>query len=338
MTAGWVEPGEAWDGALAELEHDVYHLGEWTEVEAGLFSGSARAFHFRDRGESFFLPLVVRPIADSDHVDATSTFGYPGPLTNITDHDRLDDALGTLLEALGNAGVVALFVRTHPLFDLPSQSLESFGTLVRHGDTVAIDLTQSEEEIWRWVKRDHRQDINRARRAGMVARHDPDWGHAEAFLEIYRETMERVRAPGAYFFPREYFFGLRRALGDRLRLWVVEHEGEIASAGLFTQVNGIVQFHLSGTAPAHLQLSPSKLMIDEVRRDAKASGLRIFHLGGGVGGATDSLFEFKSRFSNWHLPFHTWRVIVKPDTYRDLAGNDDTGGFFPGYRKSPEGS
>jgi hypothetical protein len=104
-------------------------------------------------------------------------------------------------------------------------------------------------------------------------------------------------------------------------------------------VDGIVQFHLSGTAEDHLRLSPSKLMIDQVWRAARQSGARLFHLGGGVGAGRDSLFEFKSRFSNWRMPFHTWRVIADQDQYRALAdtgassaGDGENADYFPHYR------
>ncbi|NNC93598.1 MAG: GNAT family N-acetyltransferase [Acidimicrobiia bacterium] len=337
MTARWIELGDpAWNEALAGLDHDVYHLAEWTEAEAGLVGGTGRAFSYQDGSAMVFLPLVFRPIPGTDLVDATSTFGYPGPLTNVEDADTVQTALGSLHRALLDAGAVSAFVRGHPLVGVGAEPLEPWGTVVQHGETVAIDVQQTEEEIWRWVKRDHRSDINRARREDMTARIDHDWDRVDDFLTVYRETMDRVHAAGTYFFPREYFLDLKERLGSRVQLWLVETgDGEVASAGLFTQVDGIVQFHLSGTADAHLRFSPSKLMIAEVWRSARELGQRVFHLGGGVGASDDSLFTFKSRFSNWRLPFHTWRVIVRPETYEELTnGESADDDFFPAYRRT----
>ena len=339
MTARWVEIDDpAWNETLASLDHDVYHLAEWTAAEAGLVGGTPRAFSFISGDDRLFLPLVFRPIPGTGLKDATSTFGYPGPLSNISSPDPLQRALHSLHEALADAGAVSAFVRLHPLIGVGADPLGTWGRVIQHGETVAIDLRQTEEEIWRWVKRDHRSDINRARREGMVARIDEGWTRFDDFLAIYQATMDRVDASGTYYFPREYFQELRQQLGDRVQLWVVESEGEIAAAGLFTQVDGIVQFHLSGTADAHLRLSPSKLMLDQVWRTARDAGMRVFHLGGGVGASDDSLFTFKSRFSNWRLPFHTWRVVVRPETYQQLTAERSPGtsddDFFPAYRRN----
>ena len=51
----------------------------------------------------------------------------------------------------------------------------------------------------------------------------------------------------------------------------------------------------------------------------KARGNRVMHLGGGLGGAHDSLFDFKAGFSKDRQPFRTWRVVVDPVRYAELS-------------------
>jgi hypothetical protein len=62
-----------------------------------------------------------------------------------------------------------------------------------------------------------------------------------------------------------------------------------------------------------------------------------FHLGGGVGGsAASSLFAFKHRYDpgSEPLPFHIAKIVHDPVQYRELAGTDDTAGFFPPWRRT----
>lgn len=68
-------------------------------------------------------------------------------------------------------------------------------------------------------------------------------------------------------------------------------------------------------------------------------GNAIFHVGGGVGGAKDSLFSYKAGFSSGRHPFHTWRVVTHRAAYADLLAHRgltpesvDTSGYFPSYR------
>ena len=124
-------------------------------------------------------------------------------------------------------------------------------------------------------------------------------------------------------------------------------DGEVISGGLFTLCDGIVQYHLGGTRNTALKLSPTVLIFDTVRRWSPKNGAHTFHLGGGVGGKTDSLFQFKAQFkaqfSRRRHEFVTWRWIVAQETYRELSRQKQLSdlerglraispSFFPAYR------
>jgi hypothetical protein len=71
---------------------------------------------------------------------------------------------------------------------------------------------------------------------------------------------------------------------------------------------------------------------------AKAQGATVLHLGGGVGGAQDSLFDFKSGFGTGRHVFRLWKRVLRPDVYRaldearrEIRGEPDPK-FFPTYR------
>jgi hypothetical protein len=242
------------------------------------------------------------------------------------------------MDHLRTIGIVSVFVRLHPILDAGPPT--GVGTLVEHGDTVGIDLTVSSEALWSETRSDHRSQINRALRAGHRAWMDEDWRHYEAFKRIYRATMERVGASDFYHFDDAYFDALRASLGPSLHLSVVEIDGSIAAAGLFVETAGLVEFHLSGTEESFLKDRPTKLMLHSVRAWAKDRGDRVMHLGGGVGGAHDSLFDFKAGFSKGRYPFHTLRLVSDPERYAELvlandpdADTTDLTGFFPAYRR-----
>jgi hypothetical protein len=147
-------------------------------------------------------------------------------------------------------------------------------------------------------------------------------------------------ADPSYFFDRSYFEDLRRCLGPHLHLCAVRAPGgELAAAGLFTEMGDLMQFHLSGTAEAHRRAGPAKLMLIHMRDWARERGLRILHLGGGVGCREDSLSFFKQGFSKLRSRFQTLRLVLDPAAYatladrRGAAGAGPDEGFFPAYRR-----
>ncbi len=327
-----------WSELVRETPHDFYHLPAYARLCAAFDGGVAKALLVTDGSRRLLLPMLVRDLPGG-RLDAVSPYGYPGPLAAGTDGPSfVGDALREATRSLRDEGFVSLFVRLHPLLDL--QAPEGVGTLVEHGETVSVDLTLPAEATWHQTRRDHRHDITTGLRMGWRARMDEDWGELEAFKRLYAATMARLSAASRYRFDDSYFDGLRRALGDRLHLCVVEADGAVAAAGLFVEASGIVQFHLSGSDDAFSRPGPTKLMLHFVEGWARGRGDQTLHLGGGVGGRSDSLFAFKSGFSPLRHPFRTMRLVIDEREYRRRVAAhdatldpDDTRGYFPAYRR-----
>ncbi len=340
-----------WARQLDSGDHDFGHLPEFAELSAREEGGDATAFFAEVDGARLLIPLILRRVVDqvslapTPYLDATSAYGYPSPLIRSrrgSCDDFLEGSLDAFVDALRHRGIIAAFIRLHPLLTFPIEALGRVGDVVHHGDTVSIDLALSEEEIWLNTSGFHRSSIQRAERLGYVAKMDTEWRHFDTFVAIYHETMTRVGAAPFYRFSREYFVDLRKALGDSAHLCVVDAKGEVAAAGLVTEVCGIVQMFLAGSRHEFLPHSPAKVMENFVRFWAKARGNRWYHLGGGVGASNDSLFQFKLGFSPLTHPYLTWRVIADREAYVRLVRQweyhagvtaDGPGGFFPAYRK-----
>jgi RimJ/RimL family protein N-acetyltransferase len=217
LTAELLTPDNPrWATFLDSTQYDFYHLPDYAALSASQEAGMPQGLLVEgDRG-SMLLPIIVREISPGRR-DAVSPYGYPGPLVGGTDDPAfLREALAVGIHALRAAGFVSLFIRFHPL--LNGDPPQGLGTMVRHGDTVSIDLSLSEDELWRQTRENHRRNIVRARGLGYVASMDGAWSHFEAFKHLYRLTMERNNASAYYRFDDRYFDGLRRALGERLHL------------------------------------------------------------------------------------------------------------------------
>lgn len=334
VVADLVAPDSAaWRQALGRVPHDVYHLAEYAALEARLGGGTAACYAFEEAGDVLLVPLILRDLPDrAGRYDAASPYGYPGPVSSTDEPTFWNRGLRGLVEALRAAGAVTCFLRLHPLLPPPGSGLDGIGTVVGHGQTVAMNLSLDDTEIWRQVRGNHRRQIHRSRRADRRVVFD-DWSRLPDFRSLYDETMRRVGACDSYLFPADYYDGLRTALGDRLHLATVMNGNEVICASLLTECDGIVEYHLGATATAHLNEQPTKLLFDEAWRWAKQRGNHWFHLGGGVGGAADSLFHFKAGFSQARFTFSTMRVIVDHETYAALSGADPGTGHFPSYRR-----
>lgn len=347
---------QRWQEILAQLRHDVYHLPEYVEIEAQRSNAQAEAIVITQGENIFFVPYLLRSCQDlfdlsdlsEDCFDVLSPYGYPGFLWHIEESSLatfLPLALQSLQDTLKSRGVCSAFFRLHPILssDLHSEN-ESPNLFIDNGETVSIDLTLTENELWAHTRKGHQSTINKCKRLGLESKVVPFEDHIDTFLEIYNETMDRVVAKESYYFGQDYFLELLK-LGDRLHLGIVELEGQTICASLFFECGGIVQAHLGGTRTEFLKCSPFNLLLHDMRLWAKERGNTFLHIGGGVGGSKeDKLYTFKSGFSRQRHRFITARFVIDPEKYDHLINlRAQTLGisstqlletdFFPAYRQ-----
>lgn len=337
MRVELLAPGApAWADVLRRAPHDFHHLPAYAEVAARHEGGEPVAALVRDGDARLLQPLVLRRIEGAVDLDAVTPYGYAGPLWCASSPAFVRDGTAALVEALRARGLVSMFVRLHPVLDPGPSVAHAVGAVVRHADTVSIDLRLPADAMWRLTRAGHRNAINRARRRGDRVRLDPEWRRLLQFAGFYRDAMRRVGAGRGYLFGDDYFLGLRRALGAHGHFAVVEIAGEVAAAGIFSEVDGLVQWHLSADDPRFRSEQPTKTLLHHMRIWGHERGHHTLHLGGGIGAEEDMVHRFKTGFSPQRHPFHTWRVVIDRERYRELCAargvEADERSFFPAYR------
>ena len=318
-----------WREALGRLRHDFYHLPEYVRLDSEWNQARPMAFLARSGDEELFIPYLLRrceslfpgALVGDKVYDVVSPYGYPGLL--LSDAARRSPrfarlALDRLSGTLREMGACSAFFRMHPLLSDGLSELFPKGFFTAAGETVAMDLTLDERELWKGVRDGHQWTINRCRKLGLVPRMVSLRDHIDRVMEIYRETMDRVQAKESYYFDREYFARLAEMPGQ-VHCGVVESEGRQVAACVFFECDGIVQAHLGGTESEFLNRSPFHLLLYSAAGWAKSRGNRYLHIGGGVGGANDRLLQFKRGFSQLLFPFSTLRLITDDGKYRELT-------------------
>lgn len=333
-----------WARLLSEVQgYDFYHLPAYHTMAEVRGEGEAVMCAYREGEFVIAIPLLLRRIKDIQGVedclalDATSVYGYPGPIVSRPPSPEIVRRFQSALKrALKGRNVVAVFSRLHPL--LPQvDCLRGLGWLEPAGLTTCIDLRLAEEEQMARYRQNHRYGISKLQRRGVVCFADSDFQHLGHFIDLYYETMTRVGARRHYLFDRRYFDELRGAVGQSLHLYICYYDGQPISGGLFVHTGDIVQYHLGGTDGRYLKWAPTKLVFDTVRRDFSGRA-SWFHLGGGLGAQSDSLFHFKKGFGGEAYLFVLWKWVVQERTYEALcrqrfrAEEELSGTFFPRYR------
>ena len=298
------------DRGEAAVEDEFFRSRQFLDAE-----GATHTLLVEDRRSRAAVPLIVRPIPDSERVDAVSPYSYPGAAGRGTPIDLAGVDLAP-------SGLVSAFVRDR-LGDPPAFARPTERSIV----------LLSDPELPRKSRMSDRQQIRKNEAAGYAVERVAGPAASEedlaGFLAVYTATMHAVSAAEHYFFDAAYF----RALLAFPHSWLVTVRGpedDVAAAALTAISDGFLHYYLSGTADAHRRRAPSKNLIVACAEHAEELGLPL-NLGGGVKPG-DGLEEFKRGFANRELPFRTHELVCDPAAYAELSRGRSTEGYFPLYR------
>ena len=333
-----IEEKKPWDEFISSFEDaDLYHTFDYHMIAKD--GGKPVLLKYTLGDINIGLPLLIRDIPNTAFKDATSVYGYAGPLyKNVTKNFDSIHFNNELMEYFQSNNIVSVFSRLNPFLPLQHKVLENIGLIDKKGPIVIIDLAKDIELQRQEFSKRLKGQLNKARRCSHIIKVKSD-EELHKFINIYHENMDRVNARSMYYFENEYFKDIAKSNSFKTETLLAVHNetGDVMGASMFFYRDSIVHYHLSGTKTEYLPLMPTKLLIDEMRLKASELGLAYFNLGGGLSGADDSLLQFKSSFSKKMDDFYVWKLIVDKNIYNKITkecsatGNSD---FFPLYRCS----
>lgn len=310
-----------WNSILANLDqYDFYHTYDYHHISKSVGEEPILIRYF-DGNKSIAIPLLVRSIKNTPYKDATSVYGYAGPLTqNIGPDFDNDEFKNQLYNTLREKNIISVFSRLHPYISTQTLVLENIGEISSMGHIVNIDLTKDLDSQRQEYQKRLKTYINKSKRTFTVTKAETECDVLK-YIEIYYENMRRVDADESYFFKPDYFFALLESneFEAEILLATCNNTHEIVGGAMFVKKNNFVQYHLAGAKNQWLHLNPIKLLIDAARIKATKKKYQYFNLGGGKGGQEDSLFQFKIGFSKDLRLFNIWKYVVNQEIYDNLV-------------------
>lgn len=338
---------QEWRHCLQEVQaEDVFFSPEYLKCNEIILKGKAECFVYQKDDIKIIYPYILRQIEGTEYWDITSSYGFGGFIgwprkSGINEFRKLFN-----LYCLDKK-IVSEFIRFHPFYDNHEFINAENGSVINYQVIVYCPINSSvdylaenlSKEVWKKVRKAIKNNIE-------VKKTNSDQ-HYQNFIDIYYETMTRLRAANFYFFPREFFFELKRMLPESLLLFSAFQEEKVIGGLLVVQGQDYSYNFLSGSKAAYHRLGLNDLVQYKVLEWAGAAGKKAHMLGGGMGGM-DSLFQFKAKFSPWRLEYYLGKFIHLPEVYwqlclqRSKAVNSEMQfspidlSWFPAYRNSFE--
>lgn len=270
--------------------------------------------------------IHVTRIGASGLLDASSPYGYGGPLASTQDEPFLSGAWAAYATFMRGEKVVVEYVRFHPLL---GNERGYPGRVSPNREVVSMDLSRGDFETAYPPRL--RQTLGKSRKAGVAYREAAFSAHADAFGAFHRAAMREMGADAFYHFDDAYFQAIGRSEGARIG-WCVDAMGQWLAAALFLDGKGVREYHLAATTPEGRKAGAPSLLLHEAALAASGAGLSHLYLGGGTDASPDNpLLFFKAGFSPVRLAYRTGSAVFDEGAY------DRVKAMFPAaWRAHPE--
>lgn len=325
---------------------DVYFRYGYFKLYQKHFQAQPEAVFWEDSHVSVIYMHLIRKInltdeyRDCNYFDLTTPYGYGGPIVIYKSEDTQENIASirkfydTYRAHCVNNRYICEFTRYHPIFENYKYSLEVPLSPIYVGDVVVVDLRPDLGEIISKIKKGHKYNIRKSLQEGcsVIITSSPSKTDIQDFMQCYNSMLSMRSAAQKYYFS----FGFIEdhfKLFDSVLIKILFNDTCIG-AGIFIKGNKILHYHLSGSSRIK-GVYPTDMIIFEAIKWAKNKHLDYLHLGGGLS-KDDSLFNFKSGFSEMSTKFYIGKNVYLQNVYNQLVNGSSTGGsseaFFPAYR------
>jgi hypothetical protein len=310
----------SFDDAVSQYESMPVALRPATLHPAYVVADAARNailkphfLHFEAHGECWMHSLHLADVPGLPLKDASSPYGYGGPLCSTDDAAFVAAAWKAYVEWMRAENVAVEYIRFHPLL---GNERHYGGNVVENRSVVYVDLER--EDIAAGYAVRQRQALKKAAGSGLVYEEAALGDVVREFAGFYRAGMSDIGADPFYQFADGYFESLAASGLARIG-FCRSQDGQWLAAALFLDAPAVREYHLAATSAQGRKASAAPFVLHHAALEARTRGLRRLYLGGGSDARPDNpLLFFKSAFSPLRLTYRTGWCVFDARRYDQL--------------------
>jgi hypothetical protein len=128
---------------LSSDSYDFYHTYDY-HYASKEDNETSTLIVYRKENILIAIPILIRRVFNTNNFDATSVYGYVGPIQkNITYPYNNTDFLSELNQFFNEKRITSIFSRLNPLIDNQNELLTGLGQINSLGRIVNIDITKN---------------------------------------------------------------------------------------------------------------------------------------------------------------------------------------------------
>ncbi len=260
---------------------------------------------------------------------------YSGVIAGHYDESLLQLFYRELSKFCIENNIVFSFIRFNP-YRREHLFVDDYEVILSNEQTT-VDLTKNYESFF---SSSCKRNIRKAHRDGFIGiESEKNINEVLTFEKMYVDAMKRLNAKCFFYFNHQYFLSLFNTNVSKL-YFAKNKENEIFAAAVFLadEYNRLMYYHLGCRIGDANHRGITELLFYSVFKKAEKEGFDRIHLGGG---ASESLRDFKKKFSDETVEYYIGSGVFNKDIYNNLCStvfqnNKDKANldlnYLPAYR------
>ena len=181
---------------------------------------------------------------------------------------------------------------------------------------IIVDLTKTEEQLWKDIYPKRRNEIRRASKEGTTFEIKDDIESLRECYFILQQVYNKAKIP---LFKLDFFENLCKYLiGDtKLHIFTAVYERKIIGCMLALGHNGVLFDYYAGAKQDYYNKYPNDLIPWEVFKWGKKNGYHTFDFGGaGKPGVPYKVRDYKKQFGGTIVNYGRFKCILNKPLYR----------------------
>jgi CelD/BcsL family acetyltransferase involved in cellulose biosynthesis len=273
---------------FAETRHHAPAV--WATIDA---AGEIRAL---------IAPVQIATVGGPLRVLTTRTVSFSGPLVAPGGRGSLEGLLRAYQRGSPRTAVFTEFRNPTDVSDL-APVLAAVGFRHEPHLNFLVDLTPSEDDLWRRISPSARRNVQKAHRLGVLIDEVADPSGIAAGYEVLRDVYRRIRVPLP---DRSLFDTAFRILGPlgRFRVFLARLDGRVVGALTLLLYKDLVTYWYTGTLRGYATYRAGDLLAWHAIEFGHSRGYRSLDFGGA--GRPDEPYgvrDFKAKFGGRLVDF-----------------------------------
>ena len=180
------------------------------------------------------------------------------------------------------------FIRISPILENTLENLNIFKSggfknapvhMMHPETTWLLDITKSEDEIFKEMRKTHRNLIRRAGKEGVEIVQGVDEKYLKSFYKIHLETVSRHKfIPFAYDYIKEEINSFKN--DNQISIFSAKYKNEIISSAVIVFYGNQAFYHHGASSSKYSKIPASYLVLWEAIKEAKKRNKKVFNFYG----------------------------------------------------------